>query len=326
MTSSPRSSRASSLVRRTASALLFGALAGGCASMPASIPPSTAILVPSGAAMDVSRVGRGTLYIVGGGPQSPAMVQEFVNLAGGAGRARIVVFAMASAEGLASGESKAADLRALGATATNLWITHAQAGTDSVARLLDGATGVWFGGGDQVRLADVLRGTATERAIHARYAAGAVIGGTSAGAAVMSAVMLTGDERHPGGDRRDTTSAYMTIARDNVITAEGFGLIGDAIVDQHFLRRKRHNRLISLVLERAPHLGVGIDESTALVVEPDGGWRIAGASVAVVYDARSATITPAGTTLGASGMVVHVLPAGSRFDVRSGRATLPPSR
>jgi cyanophycinase len=115
----------------------------------------------------------------------------------------------------------------------------------------------------------------------------------------------------------------MTIDRDNVITTEGFGLLTNAIVDQHFLRRRRHNRLVSLVLERAPYLGVGIDESTALIVEPNGRWRVAGASVAVVYDARRAKLTPAGATLGATGVVMHVLPAGARFDPQSGTATLP---
>ncbi|MDB4879624.1 MAG: hypothetical protein JWL60_1070, partial [Gemmatimonadetes bacterium] len=269
--------------------------------------------------------GRGSLFIVGGGPQPPALGQEFVDLAGGPGRARIVVFAMASADGLAGGEARARDLRALGASATNVWITNAEAESDSVVSLVAGVTGVWFGGGDQNRLAAVLRNTRTARAIRARYEAGAVIGGTSAGAAVMSSVMLTGSERRPGGARpvADSSGAYLTIERDNVVVTDGFGLIADAIVDQHFLRRKRHNRLVSLVLERAPHLGVGIDESTALVVEPDGRWRVSGASVAVVYDARRAAVTPAGTTLGASGVTMHVLPAGARFDVATGRATLP---
>ena len=102
---------------------------------------------------------QGTLYIVGGGPQPDALVQEFVDMAGGRGKARIIVFAMASEEGLTGGEEKAQDLRALGAVARNVWVDRAQAMTDSVARLLDGATGIWFGGGDQVRLADILRGT-----------------------------------------------------------------------------------------------------------------------------------------------------------------------
>ena len=269
----------------------------------------------------------GALFIVGGGPQPPSLVQEFVDLAGGKGRARIIVFAMASASGLTSGEEKAADLRRLGATALNVWVDSAQASTDSVARLLDGATGVWFGGGDQSRLTRALKGTKTEAAIHARYRAGAVIGGTSAGAAVMSALMITGDERHPGGARpvRDSSSAsaYMTIARDNIVTEPGFGLIDIAIIDQHFLRRKRHNRLISLVLETPARLGVGIDESTALIVEPDGTWRVAGESVATIYDARRAILTGPGAPLGAAGMSMHVLPAGARFDPVKAIATLP---
>jgi Cyanophycinase and related exopeptidases len=163
-----------------------------------------------------------------------------------------------------------------------------------------------------------------ETAIHARYSAGAVVGGTSAGAAVMSTPMITGDERHPGGARPDTTDAFKTIARDNIITSDGFALIQGAIIDQHFLRRKRHNRLVSAVLEHPDLLGVGIDESTALLVRPDGEWNVLGASAVVIYDARSAAITPPGaSTLGAAGIVMHVLPAGSSFDPRTGKAALP---
>jgi len=267
---------------------------------------------------------RGTLMIVGGGPQPPALVQQFVDLAGGRGRAKIAIFAEASVDGQKSGQEKAEELIALGAEAKNIWVTRSEANTDSIASQLAGVTGVWFGGGDQVRLIEVLRGTKTDSAIHARYNAGAVIGGTSAGAAVMSRIMITGDERHPGGDRRDTTTAYLTIARDNIVTDAGFALVGTAIIDQHFLRRKRHNRLISLVLEREPHLGIGIDESTALIIPPSGPWKIAGASAVVIYDARNSAITPRSShVLGATGMRMHVLPAGSTFDVKTGKATLP---
>ena len=267
---------------------------------------------------------RGTLFIVGGGPQSPAMVKEFVDLAGGAGRARIVIFAMASLGGLTGGEEKARDLRALGAHATNVYVTRAQANTDSVARRLDGITGVWFGGGDQARLTAALRGTRTGDALRRLYDAGAVIGGTSAGAAVMSQVMITGDERKLGGDRppSDSSEAFLTISRDNIVVDTGFSYLEGAIVDQHFVRRKRHNRLISLVLEKPVRLGVSVDESTALIVESDGRWRVTGASVVVIYDARSSAIMPGGP-LGATNISMHVLPAGSRFDPKSGTATLP---
>jgi cyanophycinase len=249
-------------------------------------------------------------------------VRHFVELSGGPGRAKIVVFAMASEDGESSGEEKAADFRQLGATARNIWINRQQADMDSVAALLNDATGIWFGGGDQVRLADVLRGTKVERRIHERYTHGAVVGGTSAGAAVLSRVMITGDERRPGGARRDTSQAFITIEAGDVVTDTGFAFVGDAIIDQHFVRRRRHNRLVSLVIEREPHLGVGIDESTALVVHPDGRWTVEGASVAIVYDARRASLRP-DTTLGATDIRMHVLPAGSTFDPRTGAATLP---
>ena len=154
-----------------------------------------------------------------------------------------------------------------------------------------------------------------------------MVGGTSAGAAVMSTPMLTGDENHPGGERppaKDSSDAYMTIARENVVTAQGFSLLPGAIVDQHLLRRRRSNRLVSLVLEHPDLVGVGIDESTALEVEPDGEWSVLGASAAVVYDARQATITaPAAKPLGGTGMRIDVLPSGSRYDPRTGRAQLP---
>jgi cyanophycinase len=267
---------------------------------------------------------RGTLFIVGGGPQPPELVRHFVDLAGGAGHARIVVFAMASEEGLSSGEEKAADLRALGADARNLWIDREQANSDSVVRIIEQASGIWFGGGDQARLTRVLRGTRAERAMHARYESGAVIGGTSAGAAVMSQVMITGDERHPGGDRPDTTEAFITIARDNVVTDSGFAFLTNAVIDQHFLRRKRLNRLISVVLEREPHLGIGIDESTAMVVHPDGRWSVEGASAATIFDARHAAVTSAAAhTLGATGVIMHVLPAGSTYDPSTGITHVP---
>jgi cyanophycinase len=264
---------------------------------------------------------RGSLYIVGGGPQPEELVREFVSLAGGPGRARIVVFAMASESGLTSGEEKAQDFRALGAQARNLWITRDEAMRDSIAALLDSATGIWFGGGDQVLLTNALRGTPTEARIHARYTAGAVVGGTSAGAAVMSRVMITGDERRPGGARPDTTLAWGTIERDNVVVADGFGLLPGVIVDQHFLRRKRYGRLLALVLERAPYLGAGIDESTALVVGPDGKWRVRGASSVVIFDARRAQRPGAGRLIQGGAVLTYVLSDGGTFDPATGRVT-----
>ncbi len=266
----------------------------------------------------------GPLVIVGGGTQPRALVEHFVALAGGRGKARVAILPMASGESAAAGRAKADELRTFGADAFVVDVTHAQAESDSVARLLDGATGVWFPGGDQSRLTRALAGTATLRAIRARWAAGAVVGGTSAGAAVMSDSMLTGNQLAADGSRDTTGSGYPRVARRTIEVVPGFGFLRGAIVDQHFLRRQRSNRLLSVVLERPTMLGVGIDEGTAIVVTADGRWTVEGASAALVYDARSAVTTPdAAPTLGASGVRLHLLPAGSTFDPRSGRVELP---
>jgi cyanophycinase len=106
-----------------------------------------------------------------------------------------------------------------------------------------------------------------------------------------------------------------------VVTADGFGYVDNAIIDQHFVRRRRHNRLISLVLENPRLIGAGIDESTALEVRPDGTWRVLGESVVVVYDARSAVLAERDHALGAAGMVMHVLPSGAVYDPRNGKAS-----
>ena len=266
---------------------------------------------------------RGSLVIVGGGPRGDAITDKFIALAGGPGKARILVLPMASSLP-ETGPESVAEFRKHGVSAWAENLTHDEAMRPETARGLDSATGIWFPGGDQVRIMAALDGTLTAAAIRARYAAGAVVGGTSAGAAVMSTPMLTGDERNPGGVRRDTTQSFITIAREDVVVMNGLGLVAGAIVDQHFLRRKRSNRLISVVLEHPATIAIGIDESTALVVEPGKPWSIIGESAAIVYDARHATITPPGAPiLGATEVRMHVLPSGSTYDPRTGVARLP---
>ena len=304
---------------------------------PARVRRRTAVLLPaflvlSCASAAPRRAGndappKGSLLIVGGGPIPPAVLERFVALAGGAGRARIVIYPMAS-EHVEAGVELEKTFTALGASAERRVLAREQADSETEAAALADVTGVWFGGGDQSRLTAALLGTRVEAAIAARYRAGAAVGGTSAGAAVMSTPMLTGDERKPGGNRPpvpDSGDAWMTIARDNVVTADGFALLPSAIVDQHFVRRRRNNRLLSLVLENPSLVGVGVDESTALEVGPDGLWRILGESVAVIFDARGAAVTPPGApALGAAGVRLDVLPAGSTYDPRTARAVLPP--
>jgi len=292
-----------------------------CASALVATPACSTVSPPQ------ARTIGGHLLIVGGGPIPPEIIRRFVELAGGSGKARIVVFPMASGDSDA-GIEMTADLEKLGARAERIVLDHAQADAEEAVKRLDGATGIWFGGGDQVKLTAALAGTRVEAAMHRLLAAGGVLGGTSAGAAVMTTPMLTGEEKHVGGlrpprDPKDSLAAYMTVARDNVETVPGFGFLPGAVVDQHFIRRRRSNRLLSVILEHPELVGVGLDESTAVEVGPDGRWRVLGESAAMIFDARRARITPAGApVLGAAGVTLLVLPAGGTYDPASGEATL----
>ena len=125
---------------------------------------------------------RGYLFIVGGGPQPPALVQRFVDLAGG-GKAKIVVFGMASSGGKQGGEEKADDLRKLGAEAHAYFIDPSEANSDALAKNMEGVTGVWFGGGAQLRRTKARLRRRVEQAIHDRSGPGAGVGLTHRGGA-----------------------------------------------------------------------------------------------------------------------------------------------
>ncbi|MDZ7267134.1 MAG: cyanophycinase [candidate division KSB1 bacterium] len=265
-------------------------------------------------AFDAAGRPKGHLLIIGGGKRGAAIMEKFVELAGG-DRAKVVVFAMASSYAHEVGPEQAEELRRLGCGEVSaLNIDRRQADTDSVLALLQGVTGVFFSGGDQSRLTAVLQGTKVEARLHELYAGGAVLGGTSAGAAVMSAVMITGEERRPVAD-----STFNQIEADNIVTARGFGFLKTAIVDQHFVRRRRHNRLISLVLEQPQLAGLGIDEGTAIWVKPDQTFEVIGDHCVIVYDASKARLQHdrANHGLRASGVQMHVLRHGAQYDLKA---------
>ena len=258
----------------------------------------------------------GALFIIGGGHRTPEMMRRFVDLAGGPEKARLVVIPNASADGDTSCRDMAGEFRALGVrTVDCCLLTHEQASDPRSAALLDGATGVYFTGGDQVLVTRALVGTPVHRKLLELYQAGAVMGGTSAGAALMSKVMITGDEKL----NRDTVNAFVFIRKDNVVTVEGMGFLTNVIIDQHFVRRKRHNRLISVVLEHPDLVGVGIDEATAIVVRRGELFDVIGSGSVVVYDAThaSAIRTDPRGNLSAQGLSMHILTAGDSYEMSS---------
>jgi cyanophycinase len=172
-------------------------------------------------------------------------------------------------------------------------------------RAVKDATFIWFPGGDQGRLVKALENTGIPEAIRARYQAGALVAGTSAGAAVMSKLMMTGEA--------DLQS--ITARRTELV--DGLGLWPDVIVDQHFLKRQRNNRLISAVLDHPEVIGIGIDETTAVFVTGGRRFEVLGKSSVLVVDGRRAAVdaTPAGGLATGRGLKLSVLKAGMTFDL-----------
>ncbi len=184
---------------------------------------------------------------------------------------------------------------------------------EDVARLAH-AGAIWFTGGDQARILAALvapdgRETPMLEAIRARHRAGAVVGGTSAGAAIMSDPMLTGG---------DPVAAVAPGRGEAVTTGRGLGFLRGATVDQHFDARNRLPRLLAVLADRPQRarLGFGIAEDTALVI--DGGEaRVAGRGLVTLVDARRARIRSGGG-LEASGLTLHVLAEGDRLALPRG--------
>lgn len=277
----------------------------------------TVALVFNGTLPAVSAEPKGHLFIIGGGRQPAGMIERFIELAGGTNHAKIVVMPMASEDAANSGADQVAELKAHGVTQVeSMVLTREETTNPSSAARLNGATGVYFTGGDQSRLAAILVNSPVQKKLKELYARGAVIGGTSAGAAIMSQVMITGEELL----NADKTNTFKFIKQNNIETAMGLGFLTNAVIDQHFIKRKRLNRLFSVVLEHPQLVGIGIDESTAIIVNPDETFEVLGESAVMVIDPRRATNIRAdhNGNLSARDIKTHVFVAGDRFDLTDG--------
>jgi len=203
----------------------------------------------------------GSLVIVGGGGIPEGVRDRFMALAGGkTAKLVIVPTASSSADTKDEEEGYLQPWRKYAPASLTLLHTRSRAKVDdpSFASPIAGATAVWFGGGDQVKLVAAYRGTAVEREFKSLLKRGGVIGGTSAGAAVMSDVMIEG-------------------SNPKAKVGHGFGFVANAVIDQHFLRRNRVNRLLGVLSERPHLIGIGIDEGTAFILQGDK-WSVVGRS------------------------------------------------
>ena len=212
----------------------------------------------------------GVLWICGGGTLAPELIAGFVADAGGdAARLVVVPGASAAADDADAEERETARWIARGIGHVVVLHTRDRMRADDPAFVapLREATAVWFGGGDQHRLAAAYSGTRVEQEILALLERGGVVGGTSAGAAIQTRVMIAGGNPEPE-------------------MGTGLDLLQDAIVDQHFRARGREPRLVRAVQQHPECVGFGIDEGTALVVRGDAARVIGAGGVTVVRAVR----------------------------------------
>jgi cyanophycinase len=258
---------------------------------------------------------KGHLVIIGGGERTDSIMKKIISLAGGE-EARIVIIPNASEEPLETAIYQADEFKKLGAKEVKYILCNKQtADADSNLAKLTNATCVFFSGGDQSFLTRDFLGSKLLARVREIYAGGGIVSGTSAGAAVMSKVMLTGNELI----NKDSTASFHTIQKNNVEAIEGFGFVTKAIIDQHFIKRRRNNRLISVVLQNPTLPGVGIDESTCIIVNPDDTFEVLGENQVIIYDATGAKdiTTDKNNNLSAHELKMHILMSGQKFDLNT---------
>ena len=256
---------------------------------------------------------KGNLVIIGGGDKPGNVIEKFISLAGGE-NAGIIVIPNASTVPVESAVDQVDQFRSFGAKDVEaLYFNKSTADDDSIVSKLEHVTGVYFCGGDQSLLTADLLGTRLLEKIRDIYANGGVVGGTSAGAAVMSKVMITGNELI----NKDSTEAFNIIEKGNIETTEGFGFVTKAVIDQHFIKRKRNNRLITVILEHPDLLGIGIDESTAILVKPDNTFEVLGESEVIIYNPLKASgiKTNNAGKFSVNNMEIDILTAGQKYDL-----------
>ncbi len=268
------------------------------------------------------RVAQGLVMPIGGAEETEPggeILQRFVDLACGS-NARIAIIPTASENPQRSGEGYAKLFRKMGAKEAD-WLRverREDANSEPALALLKQASGIYITGGDQGRLVRLLVGTLVMDCIRLRNADGVIVAGTSAGASILSALMMAGGTGVGGNSNGAAARKGM------VDVVAGFGLLQDIIIDQHFSQRGRMGRLLSVFAGTPGLIGIGLDEDTAVLINREGTLEVLGSNMVTIVDGRN-TISDYfdrqdGEVLTITGSSLHVLAGGRFFDVDSREA------
>ncbi len=275
----------------------------------------------SPAKVDLDR-GRGWIVPVGGAEDKEAdvrILRRFVELAGG-DDARIAIIPTASvlADTGARYETLFRDLGVASANALS-YAERQDATRDDWRAILEAASGIFLTGGDQLRLSTILGGTIVAKLIRSQNARGVIVGGTSAGAAILSEHMIAFGKE--GSTPRAGAASL----------APGFGLTNRVVIDQHFRQRDRLGRLLSALAYNPFAIGLGLDEDTAAFLDPDDRLHAVGSGAITIVDVSGLTYSSMasaaqGDAICMTNVVLHVLTNGATFDLHRRVATPPPAK
>jgi cyanophycinase len=281
------------------------------------VPPKIANHVPPLHA--VPEHAKGGLIVIGGHENKKGHKPILEEVARRVGHGKLVIATFGSEEPQEQWEEYREVFKSIGVKR----IAHLDARTrdDLIAEpkldVTDGASVLFFGGGDQLKITSRFGGTPLCEVVRKLYTQGATIAGTSSGASVMSETMMVAGE----GDESHTSGGTLRMA-------PGLGLIPGVIIDQHFAERGRIGRLLGAVAQNPRLLGLGIDEDTAVVFDGHKTFRVLGSGAIYVVDGRNMTYTDvaedAGDTASIHGLIVHVLALEDQFDLNE-RSPQPPT-
>jgi len=262
---------------------------------------------------------KGSLIIIGGGGSTPEIWSKFLELAGGKEKANIVVITAATGDSAAFSVSSANKIKKeLGIK--NVTVLHtndlAEANSEKFIAPIKKATGVWFDGGRQWRIADSYLNTLTHQAFFDVLNRGGVIIGSSAGASIQGSFLWRGDTRGPHILVGDHT--------------QGLGFLKNSAIDQHLLKRNRQFDLVDFIKKSPELIGIGLDEATSILVQRDT-LEVIGKSYAVIYDYNTITgkgedhVKEAKEDYTASSGPFLFLSEGQKYDLRN-RKVIPAER